>query len=352
MKLVSIDKVNPGERLTKDVYDQSGRILVKAGILLSEENLERLKTRGIINVFIDNNIKLSSGININYVPAINDETRVDLTNLTRQLFMENETRRLKEKIKKLDFLLDEVINQILSKEGFLSVVDFRTHGEFLFCHSVNVAVISLIIGISMNLNRDQLKKLGIGAIFHDYGKKFVDPTIVNKKEDLTLDESSLMKKHTVLGYNFFKRELGLIPLSSTLVLLQHHEQWNGLGYPLNRNNKEISLLSNIVSVANTYDKFQNQSFIDEAYHYITKNSGILFSPEVVSAFKKKISPYPIGSIVHLDNGLTGIVFEINKKDTLKPKIKIINKNDQSSKSLDLDLSEYEQIGIRYIELMP
>ncbi len=159
-------------------------------------------------------------------------------------------------------------------------------------HVTRVAEISEIIADKIGLQ--DIEKLNLAAKLHDIGKIGIPDNILNKPEKLTEEEYAIMKEHTVIGFNILKD----IPLDvfslSPVVALQHHERWDGKGYPYGLEGEQIDISAQIVSLVDvfealTHDRIYRPGWsMQEAYEYIISNSGTQFSPEIVEIFRKSI----------------------------------------------------------------
>lgn len=144
------------------------------------------------------------------------------------------------------------------------------------------------IGIAMNLSEDQIKSLESAARYHDIGKIIIPPKLLNKPENLTIEEFDLMRRHSEAGYQIMKSQEEYSSIA--IYILSHHEKWNGSGYPRNQKGHEIPLLSRILSVIDAYTamtstrtyrkKISKHSAINE----IVSNSGLQFDPDIVDIF--------------------------------------------------------------------
>jgi HD-GYP domain-containing protein (c-di-GMP phosphodiesterase class II) len=192
-------------------------------------------------------------------------------------------------------------------------------------------VIAIAIGVSLELNRRELYYLGMAAMLHDIGKKFISSEILDKEGPLTDSEFIEIKKHPKLGYEHIKDNYNL-PASVYIAILQHHEKFDGSGYPDSKNGKDISLFGRILLVADIYDAlvskrpYHNAYSPSEAIEYIMSSNGAMFDPNILEAFLKKVAAYPIGSCVELSNGIKALVVENFQDANLRPLVRYINEN--------------------------
>lgn len=163
-------------------------------------------------------------------------------------------------------------------------------------HSINVAKISEKIAWAMNLYKDEIKKIRIAGFFHDIGKVFINPQIINKMGKLTYKEWEEMKKHPLIGYEILSSNNGYADIAR--YVLQHHERWDGTGYPNKLKADKILLPARIISVADAFDAMVSQRCYKEAYSIekaieeINLNAGKQFDPIVVDVFTNMYTNMP------------------------------------------------------------
>jgi putative nucleotidyltransferase with HDIG domain len=177
----------------------------------------------------------------------------------------------------------------MEPDVYRNIENLRGNHSWLFCHSVDVGFISLIIAGYMNYSREDKEKLCVGALFHDIGKLNIPCEILQKPCKLSREEMAEMRRHSVLGYNIV-RELN-IHIESKAVVLQHHERLDGSGYPYGLHDKEISDFSKIVMVADAFDA------ISSCRPYRAPKT----VREALEIIKKDIGKYPVEIINYLEN---------------------------------------------------
>ena len=117
-----------------------------------------------------------------------------------------------------------------SRDLMFNLVDLRQQDDYTFAHSVNVCVLALMTGMTLGYDSKKLAILGVGALLHDLGKIKIPDEILNKPGRLTREEFSIIKKHTVYGYELIRDSSSLDSLHA-IMAYQHHESCDGTGYP-------------------------------------------------------------------------------------------------------------------------
>jgi HD-GYP domain-containing protein (c-di-GMP phosphodiesterase class II) len=208
------------------------------------------------------------------------------------------------------------------------MIDLRAYDDYTFYHSVNVGVLSVTVGAALGLNKKQLHNLCLAALLHDIGKVFIPKEIVNKPEKLTDEEFKIIKTHSIKGYEYIREKFD-IPVSSYIGVLQHHERYDGTGYPFSIEGNKISMFGKIIAASDVYDAlvssrpYRKAVLPSEAMEYIMGGSGSYFDALIVNTFTQRIAPYPVGTCVLMSDGRCGIVVENYYNCCLRPKIKVV-----------------------------
>lgn len=155
-------------------------------------------------------------------------------------------------------------------------------------HTERVTHYSIITARELGLSTDELKKVEIASLLHDVGKIGIPDTILRKPGKLTDEEFEIVKAHPVRGSEI------MAPIGAMKEIIpgirDHHERYDGLGYPDKLKGKEISLLGRIISVADVFDAlttdrpYRGAVSVDETLEYLQSNAGYQFDPDVVEAF--------------------------------------------------------------------
>lgn len=335
MRFVPTLFLREGMIVGRRLYGNNGQLLVAQNTIIKKSYIKKIKKLGLSGVYINDSI--SEEIQVRDV--IRDDLRQGTVVRIKSIFKDLEGSKgvCDKKFKGMNDMLDKIISNILENKNLMvNMIDLKTFDDYTFYHSVNVAILSLVIGAALNLNRRELYKLGIGALLHDIGKVFIKKEILNKNDKLTEDEYEIIKGHSKLGYKYLK-ENKQVPVASYIGALQHHERFDGKGYPNGSYGKKISLYGRIISIADVYDAltsdrtYRKALLPAEAMEYIMANGGSMFDTDIVKIFIKKVAPYPIGTCVKLSNNMTAIVVENHEDFGLRPTLKIF----KDEKDLDI-----------------
>lgn len=190
-----------------------------------------------------------------------------------------------------------IFDELLDNRDILHcLTDLRFLDDYTFAHSINVCIISIIVGIGLKFNLLRLTELGVGAILHDVGKLKISEYILKKPSKLTVEEFEEVKKHTTYGYEILKNIKNISPASS-YIALGHHERCDGSGYPLQLKGLDIHQYARIVAVADVFDAlttdrvYRKKLCRHDAYEYIESLGYNYFDQEIINAFFESIVVY-------------------------------------------------------------
>lgn len=319
-----------GMIISKSLYNLNNKLLIKKGHPIKEIYIERIKKLGYQGVYIDDN--LSEGLEIKDI--ISSELRRTAVYAVKDVFDELDlsqnvtTKSVKSKLDSTKKHIDNIVFDIINnKNAIVNMVDIKVFDEYTFFHSVNVAILSIVIGHGLDLREKDLYALGLAAVLHDIGKVYIDKEILLKKGQLTETEFEMIKTHSESGYKHLKNSYE-IPIASYIGVLQHHERYDGTGYPMRKKQEEISLFGRIICLADVYDAltsnrpYREAMLPSDAMEYIMANSGTLFDSKIVKVFMERIAAYPIGTSVKLSNGVVALVMDNNHRAPLRPVLKV------------------------------
>lgn len=342
MRKIDVSDCEVGMILGKAIYFKGSTILLEAGAELTLSYITKLKKLGISEIYIEDDISKDIAVR----DVINEETRLEAIEAVKNI-MESYSFPDAPYSAEVIAIVDNIIFQILSLDDIVvNLMDIKTYDGYTFSHSVNVCILSIITGIKLKLSYIELQELGVGAILHDIGKVMIPSEILLKKSTLTDDEYETIKQHSIMGYNILKR-IPYISEASASVALNHHERFDGKGYPNGLRKEEIHIYSRIVAIADIYDAlssdriYRKKISTNMAIEYLTVIAAPSVDAEILSYFVQMIPQYPLGTEVVLNTGEKAIVFKLNKDLPSRPYIRIVFNADGTRKFAydEIDLAE-------------
>ena len=313
MRYMPMAKVETGMALGQDIYNGEGRLILGRHVILNNDNLQELLSLGFPGIYIDD--EFTEDLMVTEV--IRPEVKREALKMVHDLFLDNKNLPMEQH--NLQEVVIDVMEEVLNNGDVMcNMLDIKTYDDYVYFHSVNVAVLSTMIGAACNMNKEELDILTTAALLHDVGKRFVEEDVLNVKRALTEEERIMIVQHPKLGYDFLVENFDFLPEVYDSVL-EHHEWYNGCGYPLRRSGSEIPIYARIIKLADVYDALTSKLPYheavppSEAVEYIMANAGAEFDPELVDVFMRKIAVYPEGCEVRLSDGRTAVVMENYKE---------------------------------------
>ncbi len=380
IKKVPIEQLQPGMevvKLTSEVWDHLPYLYTEPGMLKSANQIDRIRSDGYLHAFIQTrDIAESTDKKLNrllaeerYVPPSKPRVPFEDEIKVAQVTYENAMGHAKRIIhdaklgRKVDYeasveTVDSIVDSaVRNPDTLLCLSKLSNYDDYTYAHCINVSAIAVVFGEYLGLERQELIHLGIAGMMHDLGKTAVPSRIINKRARLTDKEFEEIRRHPHYGSEILRRQ-GNIPNAVIEAVHDHHEKFNGSGYPENRTKKDIAPFARILSLADVYDALTSDRSYKDA---ILPNKALAimygmreqdFDPSEVQMFIKCLGIFPSGSLVKLNTGCYGLVYESNPTLPLMPKIKIILDEDLRPIPAELvDLAAEQAIGKDNLEIL-
>lgn len=247
-------------------------------------------------------------------------------------------------------LVDQIADSILcAQELAIHVMGDKMGGEELYFHSLNVTMLAMMMARDIGLPQEAVGMLGLGALFHDIGHKEIPSRILLKIEALTPAERHLFEMHCQYGVALGQK-LKFAP--AVLAIIQdHHEFFDGTGYPRQLQGEKIGLLARIVAICNYYDELCNPPNIvnaltpHEALSTMFARLRSKFDPKLLQVFIRCLGVYPPGTIVQMSNGVIGMVATVNTAKPMKPMVVIYDAAIPKDEAILVDLELETDLNI-------
>lgn len=331
--------------------------LTNSAKIRDDKAIEKIIDAGIRELYIDTD----KGLDVADAPTekeVNQEIQAELRKIskpkqidTRRVSVQEELVRAKEikkeakktvqkimedirlgrqlELEKAEHVVGKMVNSIFrNKDALASLGRIKKTDEYTFFHSVGVSVLMISFGKHLGLDPELIKTIGTGALLHDIGKMKVPIEILNKPGRLTGDEFAKIKEHVEHGRRILKEYPGIDEVS-VLVAAQHHERFDGSGYPRGLKGDEISKFGQMAAIADVYDAitsdrcYHKGMLPTEALKKIFEWGEFHFNRELVHQFIRCMGIYPVGTLVSLESGLLGIILDRGEKSLLHPTVRIV-----------------------------
>ena len=373
---IPLSEVREGMRVASNVYNSDDKRIINIGDVITKDIIEILKRNSITTISVmelldlkkENTVNTSGNSEKAVIRGVVEENGKKILKIDSQEVAKSKeeviekTKSLYESVRNgatIDFdSMKKEVNNMLSSvldnkdaHSYLSML--KRKDETMYKHAVDVATLSAITAGELNLTKVDMANIMLGALVHDIGKVLIQENILTK-ENLTKEEEAILKKHPTQGYKLVKRD----NLDDNIadIVLEHHEKYDGSGYPFQKENKDISLYSKIVSVCNTFNNLITKGehgipfTPDKAVKIIISLAKKDFDTDVVKAFQKAVGFYPNNTRVKLSDGSIARVIEQNPMLPLRPVLSIVKHLDGTvSDGIEVvDLSTTNDLFIREI----
>jgi HD-GYP domain-containing protein (c-di-GMP phosphodiesterase class II) len=383
VKEIPVSILKPGMIFSESVYIDDDNLLVPPGVAIKQKDLARLITWGILSVKTKGGLaktpeaiaaaaaKQQHAKNFKWIAAGGPETgrasqspnaepEEEPNEFDDKEIQENKGsyREYTALVQRLDrvfshvftgigldaLIINELTSQLLSairgeRGRFVGyVLGGKIKGYEMAKSSVNAAILSAMIAQELLLPPHKVMQIITGTLLHDIGMLRLPKEILSKRGGLSQEEAQVMHTHPLYAYRLILKELNY-PDSVGFVVLQHHERWDGQGYPSGIAGENIDIGARILSVADAFEAmvskkpYRNSMVGYEAMKALMSDNQSRFDPDVLKAFITIMGIYPIGSIVVLNDGAIARVTEVQPGTPLRPRVQIlINQSGQKGQN--------------------
>ncbi len=336
MRVIQTESLKAGDIVGKSLYSDSGNLLLGKGMALTESLIHKIKDNQIFCLYIDD--ESSEGIEPKGI--VDDETMVKSIKSIKAtmdgLLKTSKKTNLAGRIPlKQYFVVENIVNELMraledNKDTLYTVTELMGTDMYTYKHSVNVAVLSILVAKSLEYGNEAIKNIAMGGLLHDIGKINVQIDLINKKGALTEEEFEEMKNHPEYGFEMVKDDRVLSSISKNIIRY-HHEKLDGSGYQHKLRQSEIPEFVAIVTICDMYDamttdrSYRKRMPIYQALEILMCEAVERIDPKIYHALVKNICIYPVGSTVVLSDGREALVIEYRKDYPTRPKLKLLAK---------------------------
>jgi HD-GYP domain-containing protein (c-di-GMP phosphodiesterase class II) len=254
-------------------------------------------------------------------------------------------------VQKVKRVVQEFIDLLFTQPSiYMAMTTVRDHGDQLFTHSLNVALLSMAMGHSLSYSRSRLEQLGLTALFHDLGKAGDYQFAVDKTTSLDGRDLAAVHNHPLGGVaRIIRLNAGYaLKLSMLQPVCEHHLGYDLKGYPKIEEVKPQSLNGKIIAVADHYEAMTSwRPFRPEplspskALREMSTLKGEKLDPLILGLFSEIMGPWPVGSLLLLDSSQLCLASSTRSQDNLRPKAVLLTKNEDGTVAMGdtIDLAE-------------
>ena len=338
-ELIDVMNLKPGMITSNDIV-HNGVVLIGKGIKLTDSMLDKLKSLyefDMVEVISDKkSLKESETL---------EEVKATLKNVAKNIeyLFKNSNPINSSTTNEINNYSRNLLNQVKINNNIIKSIILTGSGEdTIYLHSVNVAILSYLLGKWSNMSENKLQYLMSASLLHDFGKVKIDKSLIEKPSKLTKKEYEIVKTHTILAYNEIK-EIPFISKSVLYGVLMHHERCDGTGYPLGLSGDQIHEFARIISITDTFDAINSNRPYKKtrkpltALKIIKDESLKTLDYSLCNTFLKGLENYYIGEHALLSNNCTCKIIQLNHNNFESP---LVFSNNEF-----IDLSQNKELSI-------
>lgn len=229
----------------------------------------------------------------------------------------------------LEPLVSRMMESVLrNPDALVPLARLKQMDAYATEHAVATAALIIALGHQQGMAEPELEKLALGTMVKDIGHAALDAKLMSKRGALSEQEYSLVQSHVEEGLAVLEATSRL-PEIAVAVVLEHHERYNGLGYPYRMAGDEISLGGRMAAIVDTYDAMTSDRPYRPALspylalRQLFEQGGEAYDPALVASFIRTVGIYPVGTLVMLESGYLAVVEEVNHAHLLSPVVRVI-----------------------------
>lgn len=326
MKICKVSQLKGGEVLARAVLTESYQVLLGEGTRLQPEYINKLQQLGIEEVFVETE-------DAEKIEILREETETQFKEKVREI-LEYHTYSHNQELEQLAETADHLISSILKeKEVVEQVYDIRERSSDLYEHSISICTLAVLTALKLKMNREMVHDIGVACLLHDLGLRYLTIQYANQPiEELSKDARNEFMKHPVYAYSALKKEKWISDDVKNMILY-HHEQMDGSGYPLHA--RMLTLESRVLNLCDAFDEMicgigYKRRKVYEAIEELKKYRGIRYDGRILDAFLEFTAVYPAGTCVLTNEGETALIIRQNKQSPDRPVLRIVKDKEGNS----------------------
>lgn len=319
-----LSQILPGMEVGRPILDRNGMVLLTEGTMLNENLLKRLSRLGLSEIDIKEQSLVDSGsilfdngqlkIYQNAVSKVKDLFRAIIVDKTVPLHQ-------------FQNIACNQVAPLVASQFAINYLNLEgTREDYTYCHSINVALLSGLIGKWLHYSPEAINQLILAGLLHDVGKTQIPVSILGKTGTLTKEEMQLAQLHATHSYRLLSTIPGISP-SIVFGILQHHERLDGSGYPGNYSHEKIHPFARIIAIADIYDAMtSDRAYTNKVTPFLAADalaSGMIAKLDVgiCTTFLEQFRYSILGNSVQLADGQEGEIVHLGEFLNPNPIIK-------------------------------
>lgn len=344
MKTVLNSELAEGMILGEDIYDNNMVLFLSSGTILNASNIKALNRMNPMYIEI---VERVSDEGLPQPLIIEDRLEKEYKKSVEKFKVIFKDTKVGKKLihEELEGCVGPLLEEIQTNNNIAKRLwQIENCDEYTYDHSVQVCMIATLLAKWLGYKDDELKEIAIAGLMHDIGKINIPDEILNKPVELTEEEFKIMKTHATLGYVLLMNNKGFDD-NTLMAVLQHHENYDGTGYPNGLKGKDISRFARIITIADVYSAmisdriYRKRKSPFEVARLLMDSTFGCFDPYYSMIFLNKISQFYVGNIVKLTTGEIGEVVMIPKNEPARPLVKVEDRFVDLMKTMDIEIED-------------
>lgn len=355
MKLVTVEDLQEGDILAKDVLLEDYTVLLGKGTVIKNDYIDKLRELSISTVYIEEKEEKESDnrLSLEEITILKSDVEEQIKDKVKEI-LELHVYQKTEGLKEIADTAQKIIADILEEDEVVEkVYDIKERSADIYEHSLTICTIATLVALKLGLDEKSVYDISVSSLLHDLGLRYL--VVRYEDQDINLlptKDQQEYKKHPIYGYTAIKNE-DWISEEAKNIILNHQEHIDGTGYPLGTD--IVSRETQIVGVCDEFDELicgigKARVRVHEAINCIRNYSGIWFDSDIVETFMQLVAVYPVGSKVRTNNGQLAVVMKQNVHFPERPVLRILEESNGNppKKELIIDLIKDTSVVIQEV----
>lgn len=318
LKKIPVAQLKEGMTLGMPVTSPLGEKILESGTEVTHDVMAAIRRSRVHEVTI----------------SVSNEDLTQVKSKTKEMVMDGIEKTVNRMVFTMQEDVEQMVNRLIHvvmkspkrKEYLEMMEEIKEYSEMVFSHSINVALISYMLADWMNFPENEKEEILLAGIVHDIGKIKIPLEILDAKRKLTRGEFEKIKKHSILGSQILKS--ANFDEEIRLTALNHHERYNGKGYPMGLSGGRITKYGRVIGIADSFEAMTAKRAYREPMspfqvtEIMMANGGANYDPTYLNTFLYNILNRYVGKEVLLTNGKQAEISSINRTSLSKPTIKL------------------------------